>query len=93
MTLSRGVLEIIKLSNSAKPRSFSEFTNITIKRKRLSSATVSKRLNELVAIKVVEEVPMRSGTGRRIIGYRITERGKKIIDLADELEDVMGPSK
>jgi DNA-binding HxlR family transcriptional regulator len=93
MTLSRGVLEMIKLADSPSPKSFSDFTGITIKRKRLSSATVSKRLNELVAIKVIEETTMRSKTGRRIIGYKITERGKKILDLAKELEDAMYAAK
>jgi DNA-binding HxlR family transcriptional regulator len=93
MTLSRGVLEMIKLSDATHPKSFSDFTHITIKKKRLSSATVSKRLNELVAIKVLDEVPMRSETGRRIIGYRITERGKKILELAKELDDVISHKK
>lgn len=80
---------MIKASNNHSPISFKTFTEITIKKKRLSSATVSKRLNELVAIKVIEEVPTRSEKGRRITGYRITERGKKILELAKELEDAM----
>jgi len=88
MTLSRGVLEIVKLSNG-HAKSFKEFTNITIKKRKLSSATVSKRINELVAIKVLEEEAMRSDTGRRIIGYKITDRGKKILELAKELDDTM----
>jgi DNA-binding HxlR family transcriptional regulator len=93
MTLSRGVLEIVKLSDSPNPRAFSEFTRITINKRRLSSATVSKRLNELVAIKVLDEVPMRSEKGRRMIGYRITERGMKVLELAHELDSFISHSK
>lgn len=93
MTLSRGVLEMIKLSNAADPKSFTDFTHITIKKRKLSSATVSKRLGELVGIKVLDEVPMRSVTGRRIVGYRITERGKKVLELSKELDTVINNPK
>ena len=93
MTLSRGVLDIIKMADDHVPKSFKDFSSITIKKKKLSTATISKRLNELVAIKVLDEVPMRSETGRRIIGYRTTERGRKILELAKELEAAIGHSR
>ncbi len=92
MTLRRGVLEIISLANNF-PRSFNDFTQISIKKKKLSSATVSKILKELVAIKVLEEIVIRSKTGRRIIGYKTTERGQRILELADELNKAMRESK
>jgi len=88
MTLRRGVLEVISLANST-PKSFRDFTDISINKRKLSSATVSKILKELVAIKVLEEVVIRSKTGRRIIGYRTTERGKQILELAEELNKAL----
>ena len=88
MTLRRGVLEVISLATNI-PKSFKDFANISIGKRKLSSATVSKILKELVAIKVLEEVVIRSKTGRRIIGYRTTERGKKILELADELNKAL----
>lgn len=86
MTLMRGAVEIISLANNSSPKSFKDFTGILIGRKRLSSATVSKRLKDLVAIRALEEVVIRSKAGRRIIGYCATERGRRILEIAKELE-------
>lgn len=47
---------------------------------------MSKRLKEIVAIKVLEESVIYSKSGRRIIGYSTTDRGRKIIELAKEFE-------
>jgi len=92
MTLRRGVLEVISLANYS-PKSFKEFTGISIGKRKLSSATVSKILKELVTIRVLEEVVIRSKTGRRVIGYRTIERGKKILELAEELNRALKESK
>jgi len=67
------------------PSSFADFTAISIGRKKLSSATVSKRLKNMVAMKILEEVILKSKNGRRIIAYRTTQRGKKILALIEEL--------
>jgi DNA-binding HxlR family transcriptional regulator len=93
MIMIRGVLEILQLANSYGPKSFNDFTKITIKGKRLSSATVSKRINELILDKVIEQTITKSKTGRRIIGYKTTEKGRRVIELARELEEAMGNSK
>ncbi len=93
MAMIKGVLEMLELAHSYGPKSFNDFTKITIKNKRLSSATVSKRLDELIAAKAIEEVVTRSRTGRRIIAYRTTEKGKKVIDLAKELENALAVPK
>ena len=69
----------------SRPASFADFTGISIGRKRLSSATVSKRLKNMVAMKILEEVILLSKNGRRIIAYRTTQRGKKILALIEEL--------
>jgi DNA-binding MarR family transcriptional regulator len=86
MTLVRGFLEILEMADSDEPKSFNDFTSILIKRRRLSSATVSKRLDDLLSVKVLEEVITRSKTGRRVIAYRTTEKGDKVIALATDLK-------
>ncbi len=77
---------MLKMANDNEPKSFNDFTGILIGKRRLSSATVSKRLDELIEIRVMEEVITKSKTGRRIIAYKTTEKGKRVIGLAKELE-------
>ena len=74
------------MADGNEPKSFNDFTKISIKKRKLSSATVSKRLDELIQTKVVEEVVTRSKTGRRVIAYRSTQKGKRVIELANELQ-------
>ena len=88
MFRSRGTLEILQSAEGAGPKSFNDFTKISIDKRRLSSATVSKRLNELLAVGALKEVITRSEAGRRIISYQTTEKGKKVVALAKELEKV-----
>lgn len=93
MVLIRGVMEILQSASGDTPKSFSDFTKIAIGGRRLSSATVSKRLGELISVDAIEEVITRSKRGRRIIGYKTTEKGKKAIRLAAELEDILAMPK
>jgi DNA-binding HxlR family transcriptional regulator len=93
MIMIRGFLEILQMANGNEPKSFNDFTKISIKKRRLSSATVSKRLDELIAIKVIEEVVSKSKTGRRVIAYKTTAKGKRVIELAVELENAIATSK
>jgi predicted ArsR family transcriptional regulator len=86
MVMRRGMLETLQLADKRRPTSFIDFTKIRIKNKNLSSATVSKRLDELIAIGAIEEMMARSRAGRRIIAYRTTEHGKKIMTIANGLE-------
>jgi len=92
MAIIRGVLEMLQLS-SHDPKSFNDFTRISIKNKKLSSATVSKRIDELVSSDVLKEVIVRSKTGRRVIAYKTTEKGKRVVELAKELQDALSVSK
>lgn len=85
MIIKKGFLEILQMADGKEPRKFADFTEITITRK-LSSATVAKRLRELVEVKALEEVVSRSESGRRIIAYKTTEKGKKVIELAKGLQ-------
>ena len=93
MVLVRGILEMLQLADGHTPKSFNDFTRITIKNRRLSSATVSKRLAGLLASKTLEEVITRSKSGRRVIAYRTTEKGRKVIAHARELEESLSLSK
>jgi len=74
------------MADSNEPKSFNDFTKISIRKRKLSSATVSKRLDQLIEVNVVEEVVSRSKTGRRTIAYKTTEKGKRVIELARELQ-------
>ncbi len=82
---------MLELADGKEPKSFNDFTRISINHKRLSSATVSKRLDELAAVKVIEEVVVKSKSGRRVIAYKTTEKGRKIIKLAKELREALTP--
>jgi hypothetical protein len=86
----KGFLEILQMADSNEAKSFNDFTKISIMEGRLSSATVSKRLDELIEAKAIMEVVSRSKSGRRIIGYRTTIKGKRVIVLAEELQKALG---
>ncbi len=89
MVTLRGTLEILQAANMGKPKSFNDFINITIKKKRLSSATVSKRLAQLILAGALDEIITKSTTGRRIIAYKTTEKGRIIIKHAKELQEAL----
>jgi DNA-binding HxlR family transcriptional regulator len=93
MAIIRGVLEMLELAGGKEPKSFNDFTRISIKGRKLSSATVSKRIDELVSSEVMEEVIMKSKTGRRVIAYRTTEKGKRVIEIAKELQQALTITK
>lgn len=89
MTLPKGSIEILKMTREEQPLSFSDYTDIEIDGENLSSATVNKRLKELTALDALEETVKRSDTGRKTVGYQVTERGEKIIEISDEFEEKM----
>lgn len=93
MIIKKGFLDILEMADSSKLMSFNDFTRISRKNKRLSSATVSKRLDELIAARVLEEVVTKSKTGRRVIAYKTTEKGKRVIGIAKELQNAVAASK
>jgi DNA-binding HxlR family transcriptional regulator len=93
MVMIRGYMEILEMADGNEPKHFNDFTKISIAKRKLSSATVSKRLHELLAVNVIELVIHRSKTGRRIIAYKTTEKGKRVIKLARELKEALTVSK
>lgn len=58
---------------------------IVVGKKRLSSATVAKRIDELLKAGTIEEVIVKSRSGRRVVAYRATLKGKRAIKLAEKL--------
>jgi DNA-binding HxlR family transcriptional regulator len=88
MTLPKGAIEILRETED-ETKSFDDYTDIEIDGEKLSSATVTKRLKELTALDGLEETVIRSETGRRKVGYEITDRGKKVLKIADEFEEKM----
>ena len=87
MTMIAGMLEILQMAEGYKPASFSDFTKIQTKKGMLSSATVSKRIDELVSAEAIREVITRSSTGRKVIAYRTTVKGKRVMAHAKKLEE------
>ena len=78
---------MLQMADGNEPKSFNDFTKIQIGKGRLSSATVSKRLDGLIEVDVIEEVISRSKMGRRTIAYKTTKKGKRAIALVMELEE------
>ena len=93
MVIKRGFLEILEMAKGKEPKSFNDFTRIEINKKGLSSATVAKRLDRLITMRVLEEVVERSKTGRRVIAYKLTDKGKRVAELAEELEEAFTDPK
>jgi len=89
MTLPKGAVEILKKTEEIGKCSFGDYTDIEIEGENLSSATVNKRLKELVALDALEESVKRSDTGRKTVGYEITQRGQKIVRIAKEYAEKM----
>lgn len=84
---------MLQMANGDVPKSFNNFTTIIVKNRRLSSATVSKRLKELLAVDAIREAITKSKTGRRVITYTTTEKGRKLIKLVKEFNEVITLSK
>lgn len=84
---------MLQMADDGKPKTFNDFTTISIKKRRLSSATVSKRLDELITVKALEEVVTRSKMGRRIIAHKTTEKGRRLIGLGKEFQEALAVSK
>jgi DNA-binding HxlR family transcriptional regulator len=81
----KGAIEILQMIDNHSSKRFSDFILIVIKKKKLSSATVSKRISELLSAGTIEEIVVKSTTGRRIVAYRATLKGKKAIKIAEKL--------
>lgn len=93
MIMQRGFIEMLQMANNDGPKAFNDFTKIIIGKRRLSSATVSKRIDVLIGLNVMGEVVTKSKTGRRVIAYKTTEKGEGVIKMAKELQAALAVPK
>jgi DNA-binding MarR family transcriptional regulator len=93
MLIKRGMIEILQMADGGGTKHFVDFTKILIKKRRLSSSTVSKRLGELLTAGAISEVIARSDSGRRIIAYTTTDKGRNVVANAEQLEEALTRSK
>lgn len=89
MMLSEGSINILAEAKTGQILSFKTLRSITNPRtgRKYSSSTISKRLKELVEAGALEETPTSSQKGRKIVGYRITNSGRKALELSYEYEE------
>jgi len=81
----KGAVEMLQLIDNHSSKSFSDFILIVVNKKRLSSATVSKRIDELLAAGTIQEIVVKSPGGKRIVAYKATVKGKRAIKMAEKL--------
>lgn len=85
MLRKKGAVEILQLIDNHSSKRFSDFILIVVNKKRLSSATVSKRIHELLAAGTIQEIVVNTSSGRRVVAYKATVKGKRAIKLAEKL--------
>ncbi len=90
---TRGTLEVLQVTEAKELTFFNDIANISVDGKRISSATVSKRLNELINANAIETVITKSKKGRRVIAYKVTGKGRKVIKIANELKEALAIPK
>lgn len=88
LLLSEGALELLEFLKNTESGHFNDFRSIknTRTNKQLSANTISSRLKELVEKGAIERVVSSSKTGRNVVAYQITAKGKKALELAHTFE-------
>lgn len=88
MLLSEGCLGIMALMASKKVCRFGDLSKLENPRtlKPFGKPTISYRLRELEASKMVEAKVISSGA-KRIVGYSLTEKGRKALRIAERYEE------
>lgn len=89
MILREGSLEILELAKDKTPKQFVNFKNLKNSRtnKYFSQTTISDRLKDMIRIKALEKVMMKSKLKKDVVGYKITEAGLKILETSYEFEE------
>ena len=85
---SNGNIEILEFLNNNSPIQFKDIRNLTNPktRKKFSSRTVSIRLKELEENGDIENRIIKNKNKRKIIGYSITEKGMKSLNIIKETQ-------
>lgn len=88
LLLSEGALEIMEKLAELGTGRFTDFRQLKNNRtgKIFSGNTISTRLKELIAAGAVENVVISSEGQRRVVGYQLTENGKKALAISIEYE-------
>ena len=89
MILKEGALEILELSKDNVAKQFANFKDLKNSRtgKYFSQTTISDRLKDMIEVKALEKVITKSKLQKDVVGYRITERGLKILETAYDFEE------
>ncbi len=88
LLVSEGTLEILKYLAERDVGHFKELRSLkNFRTKRnFSSNTISLRIKELVGYGAIERT-ISDSKGRNLVAYRITDAGRKCIELADKFDD------
>jgi len=88
LIISEGALEILQFLNERDVGYFKELRKLKNIRTQtfFSTTTISNRLKELLEYGAIGKTISMS-SGRNVVGYKITETGKKAVVLADKFED------
>lgn len=86
--LTKGNLEILAFLENNSPVQFKDIRNLTNPKtsKKFSSSTVSKRLKELEFNGDIKNEIVKSIFKRKSIGYAITKKGKKSLEILRETQ-------
>lgn len=79
IVLEQYVLDLMR-NMSEKPKRFSELTSIIH-----NERTLSLKLVKLMDYGLIESVPIKRGR-KHINYYKVSKRGKKVLDVLDNLE-------
>lgn len=86
LILSEATLQI--LESCREPKQFNDLRTILNPRtgKNFSQNTLSTRLKNLIKIGALKNIMLEKG-GRRVVAYKITRKGHKILELCRSFEE------
>ena|GEM_PF-3261082 len=88
MLLAEGSLDILERLKGKGSAQFKDFSQLKNKRtgKKFSPNTLSARLNELEEMGAIHSGSVKTER-KRVLGYDITDKGRKILDMAYGFEE------
>jgi len=88
MIISEGAVEILECAKDNKPKHFNEFRQLINPRtkKKFSPKTIVDRTKELVKLGALKRVITKTKNGREVVGYQITAKGLKVLELSVKFE-------
>lgn len=88
MIISEGAVEILEYAKDGRPKHFNEFRKLVNPRtgRKFSPKTILDRTKELVRLGALKKVIVKTKLGRDVVGYQITPKGLKALDMAVKFE-------